>query len=169
MKKRIAHSRMPAPNAGSLPDFTSGRALNSAAARRRPVSTARTTCDISKPGLDVQLRGEAHLDVADALGLAVHGELVGRALERLRVLQHRDGVLEAPQVLPQVGVALAEHQLFEPLRRLRGECHASLPGQLDQGREPQRAVEVHVEIGLGQAADQVEVHDGDYGTARTDP
>ena len=112
-----------------------------------------------EPRPDVELGGEAHLEVAHALGLAVLGQLEGRPLEGLLVLQHRHRVLEALKVLVQVRVAGPEHQRFEPLGRLRGEGDLALAGELDERPEPERAVEVDVEVGLGEAADQVLVHE----------
>ena len=49
-KKRIAHSRMPAPKAGSAPDVTSGRRVELGRGPAQARSTARTTAGTSKPG-----------------------------------------------------------------------------------------------------------------------
>jgi hypothetical protein len=108
----------------------------------------------------VKLRCEAHLDVADAVGLAVLGQLARRPLERLWILQHGDRVPESLEVLGQAGVARAEDQRFESFRRLRGKGHLAGAGHVDHRAEPQRAVEVDVEVGLGQAADEFAVHQG---------
>jgi hypothetical protein len=106
----------------------------------------------------VELRGEAYLDVAHAFGLAVLGELEGRALERFRVLEHRDGIAEALEILGQVGVARAEDQRLQAFGRLRGQGDLAFAGQVYERGEPERAVQVDVEVRLRQAADQLRVH-----------
>jgi hypothetical protein len=101
-----------------------------------------------EPRADMELRREAHLDVAHALGQAVLGELEGDPFERLLVGQHGAGVGEAVEVVGEVAVRLLEHQLEQPLGGLRRQLDPPLAGQLDQRRQAQRAVEVDVEVGL---------------------
>ena len=158
MKKRMAHRMMPDANGGSSPERTSGRRLKISAARRRPAVDGPNDVRDVEAGPDVELRGEAHLHVAHALLLAVLGQLEGRALQGLLVLQGRHGVLEALQVLVEVRVPGPEYQRFEPFGRLRGQGNLAVAGQLDERPEAQRSVEVDVEVGLGEAADQVLVH-----------
>ena len=159
VKKRMAHRMMPAANAGLLAGADLGAAIEGVAGPPQPPVDGPDDARDVEARPDVELGGEADLEVADALLLAVLGQLERRALEGLLVLQDRHRVLEALQVLVQVGVAGPEHQRFEPLRRLRGEGDLARAGQLDEGPEAERAVEVDVEVGLGEAADQVLVHE----------
>ena len=64
-----------------------------------------------------QLGRVAHLGVDDAIGGQVLGALAGDALDRVAVLHHADGVLEALEVELQ---ALAVGAAAEPLRQLVG-------------------------------------------------
>ena len=68
----------------------------------KPASTASTTSSRSKPGLDVQLGGEPHLGVDDAVGGEVLDALPGHPVQRVGRLHHRDGVREALEVADQV-------------------------------------------------------------------
>ena len=103
----------------------------------------------------MELGREADLEVAHAFGLRVLAQLEGHALEGLLVLEHGHRVAEALEVLGQVAVALAEDLLAEALLGLRGQGDLPAPGQVDEGGEAQGPVEVDVEVGLGQAADEV--------------
>ena len=105
-------------------------------------------------GVHVKLRREADLEVAHALLLVVLGQLVRDALQRLLVLHHRAGVGEAAQVLGEAGVAVLEHLLAHAALGVRGQRHLLFARQLQQRRQPQRAVEVDVEIGLGELVDE---------------
>ena len=106
----------------------------------------------------VELGGEAHLDVANAVGLAVLGQLEGRPLERLGILQHGDRVAEALEVLGEARVARPENQRLQAFGRLRGQGHLAFAGEVDQRGETERAVQVDVEVRLRQATDQLPVH-----------
>ena len=55
-------------------------------------------------------------------------------------------------------VALAEDTLAQALFAVGRQLDPALPRQLEQRLDPQRPVEVDVQIGLRQAADQLEVH-----------
>ena len=103
----------------------------------------------------VQLRREAHLDVAHAFVQAVLRQLEGGPLERLGVGEHGAGVGEALQVLGEVAVLLLEHQLAQAVGLGRRQLDAALARQLDQGLDAQRAVEVDVQIGLRQAPQEL--------------
>ncbi len=97
----------------------------------------------------VQLRRETHLDVAHAFGQVVLRQLVGHPLERLLVDHHRAGVGEAVQVVRQVFVLLLEDQLEQAFRGIGRQLDVAFFGELDQGREAEGAVEMYVEVGLG--------------------
>jgi hypothetical protein len=101
-------------------------------------------------GMDMELWREANLEVADPFGLVVLGQLGCGPFERFCRLQRRDGVLEPAEVLAQARVAFLEHRLPQPAFGRAGQLHAAFAGQFDQGRQPQGAVEVDVEIGLRQ-------------------
>ncbi len=109
-------------------------------------------------GPHVELRREAHLDVAHAVVLAVLGQLERGPLERLVVLEDTHRVAEPLEVLGQARVARRKNQRFQALRRLRGKGDLALAGELDQGAETQRPVEVHVQVRLREAADELAVH-----------
>jgi hypothetical protein len=106
----------------------------------------------------VELRGESHLEVAHAFGLAVLGQLRGRALQRFGILEDGHRVAKPFEVFGKVSVARPEDLLPEALLGLGGEGYLALARQLDQRPETQGAVEVDVEVGLGKLSDQVRVH-----------
>jgi hypothetical protein len=60
---------------------------------------------------NVQLRGEAHFDVAYALGIGILGQLKGGPLEVLMGLQYTDRKSEAGQVFREVRIAFLEEDL----------------------------------------------------------
>ena len=92
----------------------------------------------------------AHLHVTDVLARSVFGELVGNAMKRIFVLEHAQGDVEGLEVFHQRAAVSAEvHRLLELDRVHRWERDVSLLGQLDDRREAQRAIEMHVQIGLG--------------------
>ncbi len=109
-----------------------------------------------EPALDVdqELGREAGFDVVDPFVLVIDGELVGGALDVLQVPQDVAGVLEAVEVLREVGVALLEDQLAQPRLRHRREVDLEPPGHLDERRDPHRSVEVQVEVRLRHLADE---------------
>ncbi len=146
---------IPATNLGSEPFATSGRALNSRAARRRPRSTAFTTSDMVKPSRTRQLGGEPDFDVANALVLIVQAEFVGDSLDRLRIVHDRGGVEEPFEILGEVLVGVLEHQCPQPFHGGGRQLHLPLPRQFDQGGDPQRTVQVDVQIGLGESLNDV--------------
>jgi len=104
--------------------------------------------------VDVQLRREAHLDVADILGEVVEGQFVGDAFEVFGLLHHRDGVGEPREVIGQVLVLLFEHDLQQTLGGGGGEVHLFLGREFDQGRQTQRAVKVEMQVGFRDAFDE---------------
>ena len=112
--------------------------------------------DLAHPGRGghVQLGGEAHLDVAHALGGVVLDQLLGDAREVLGVLQHGAGVHEAVQILQQILVGLLEDELAQARLGIGGELALALAGKLDEGLQAQRAVQVEMEVGLGDGADE---------------
>ena len=113
-----------------------------------------------EPGLDVQLGGEPHLGVHDAVGGEVLGALVRHPLERVGMLHDADRVGERLEVEHQV-VALGA--AIEPGGQVvdvvgREFVVAVLCGQLHHGRRAQPAVEVIVQEHLGSTVDQLVDH-----------
>ncbi|OPZ80109.1 MAG: hypothetical protein BWY76_03456 [bacterium ADurb.Bin429] len=102
----------------------------------------------------MQLRREADLDIARAVGEAVQGQFIRGAFQRVRRLQYAAGIGEAAQILIQVRVAFAEHRFAEAGFRGAGKLHGSVARQLNEAPQAERAVQVQVQIGLGNGADE---------------
>ncbi len=81
----------------------------------------------------VQLRREAHLEVAHALRLVVLGQLRGDPLERLGRLHHGDRVAEALQVVAEAGVALLIDGLAQAGFRVARQLHAAARARARSG------------------------------------
>ena len=115
-----------------------------------------------QPGLDVELGGEAHLGVHEAVGGEVLGALGGHADDGVAVLHHADGVRERLQVEHEV-VALGA--AVEPRAEVvdvggREAGVAVLRRQLDDGGGAQATVEVVVEDDLRRPLDADRVDHG---------
>ncbi len=111
-----------------------------------------------EPVIDVQLGGVADFEVADAFGEIVLRQLEGDAFEAFGVLHHGASVGETLQVFRQVGVVVFENEFAQSFFGVGGQLDVLRFGQFDQGGQPQRAVEVDVEVGLGDGAEEVGVH-----------
>ena len=113
-----------------------------------------------QPVLLVQLRGEPHLGVHDAVGGEVERGLTRDAVQRGRRLHHRERVLERRQVLEDVAGAGPTREPRRELVRIgRGEVRVSdRVGELDDRRGPQPAVEVIVEQDLRRRPHRLERH-----------
>ena len=103
----------------------------------------------------MELRRETNLDVSDSFRQTIFGELIRDALERLLVSQHRTGVGETSEILVQVVVSILEDKLAQALRTFRGQLDSALLGELDQGLEAQRPVEMDVQVRFGEALEQL--------------
>jgi uridine kinase len=112
-----------------------------------------------EPVIDVQLRRVADFDVADALGKIVFGQFESDALEALGGLHHGAGVGEALQVFGKIGVLGLEDEATQSVLGVGRQLDAVAFGQFDQGGDAQRAVEVQMQVGLGDAAEEF----GGYG------
>jgi hypothetical protein len=86
----------------------------------------------------VELRREADLEGGDPIAGGVPTDLVGDAADRGRLLQHREGHREARQ-RPGQAHAGVEEQVVRQRAARRGQ-------ELRQGRTPDRAVEVAVQV-----------------------
>ena len=117
----------------------------------------------------MQLRGEAHLGVDDAVGGQVQGALAGDPDERVLGLHHPDGVGERLEVQPQVAAVGAGVEPGGQLVDVGGgqAVVAVLRGELDDGGGPQPPVEVVVQEDLGGAPQRVEGER--HGADATDP
>src|ERR1700730_13601256 len=100
--------------------------------------------------LHVQPGAVANLCVADVIVLEVLAELVGGSLERGDGLQHGDRQLEVGDVLNERRRTISG---LEKVRELSDilcrEWDAVLLGLLEHGLGPNRAVEVEMQLGLG--------------------
>ena len=137
---------------------------------RRPRSAARAAADPEalehglddgvqlEARLDVQLGGESHLRVHDAVGGEVLRALGRHADQRVLGLHHADRVPERLQVAHErPGVRRAEEPPAQ-LAGVRGRqvVVADRVGELDDGGGPQPAVEVVVQQHLRRVADGVD-------------
>ena len=109
----------------------------------------------AEPAGDVQLRGEPHLGIDDAVGGEILRALGRHPDQRIPGLHHADRVLECLQVKLQLPAArdgghppgqLADVVGGQPLV-------AGLAGQLHDGLRPQPAIEVIVQQHLGDRAE----------------
>src|SRR5207237_462583 len=104
-----------------------------------------------QPALRVQQRTVPNLAVPDALRRAVGRELVRGALQGLPLLQDAERDVEEAQV---VGQRLALEALLDETgqiaRILHRQLHLLLLREREDGRRPQGAVEVEVQIRLRQ-------------------
>ena len=103
----------------------------------------------------MEQRRIAHLDIPNVLGGLVHDEFVRHALERRGGLQDGEGDDVFLEVLLEVLRVAHQHRLRQLIRCLGGQVDALRPGQLEHRRGPQRAIEMHVQLGLGPAAQGV--------------
>ncbi len=118
-----------------------------------PVQAAIDRCEHIGDGhvlAGVELGGEAELEIADTFGETVLSELVGHRLEGLVTVEYATGVGEPVEVVGQVSVLLLEDQLSEAFGGVAGELDLLFLRELDQGREAKRAIEVAVQVGLGE-------------------
>ena len=107
---------------------------------------------------DVELWRETDLQISHTFGLAVLGQLECRALQCLSIRKDGDRVLKPAEILGEIRVALAEHQLAHTLLGVGGELDLLSLREFDQGAQAQASVEVDVEIGLRKAANRGKVH-----------
>ena len=102
----------------------------------------------------VEHRRVAHLEVLHVLGRGVLGQLVSDPLERRLLLEDAQGEIEDLEIVGEAAGAPAGLEQTGERRELAGrQLHPLLVGQLEQGARTQAAVEVAVEVGLGQPAD----------------
>src|SRR2546425_609070 len=106
----------------------------------------------------VQQRRVAHLHVPDAVGRGVHHELVRDPLERRRGLHDGEGDLVLGEILLEALGVLHVQRLGESGRRVRRQPHPLLPRQLEHRLGPETAVQVHVQLRLGPAPQQLLGH-----------
>jgi hypothetical protein len=102
--------------------------------------------------LRVQERTEANLGVPHVLDRLVLGELVGESVEGRRILHDRDRDLEGREIIFQAARVVRDEAALELLGVGGREGNATLGGELDHGRGPERSVQVDVQLGLGKPA-----------------
>jgi hypothetical protein len=99
----------------------------------------------------------ADLHVADVLARRVLGELVRDAPQRVLGLHHAQSDVEGLEVLDERAAVLAEvHDGAQALCVTGGQVHPLVLAELEDRRETERAVEVDVEIRLGELLDELE-------------
>ncbi len=124
------------------------------AASRAPAHTAAMPSSSGQAPEDVQERAPADLDIADVVGRLGLDQLGADAVQGLGVLHERDGQVEG---LEQLGLGGARHRRDERSRHAQpvaGRIDAAGPCQLQGRIDPQRAVEVQVQLGLGHRLDE---------------
>ena len=99
-------------------------------------------------------RTEAHFEPPHAVGRKIHGQFVGHAGQIRFGLQHLDRVIKmAQEVVNHAGPVRGE--IFGPHRvRVLGHVHTRFTTQFHEGFQTQRAVQVHVQVRLGQRPQQ---------------
>jgi hypothetical protein len=102
--------------------------------------------------VDVELRGKPDFCVANPLGDIVFGQFEGDAFEVLGVLHDGASEGEPGQILGQIPVVIFENETAKSVFGGGGEFDAPAFGEFDQGWDPQRAIEVQVEVGFGNPA-----------------
>ena len=95
----------------------------------------------------------AHLQIAEMSRAASSHHLVRHPLDRLGRLQHRDGGVEPLRYSSRFCASIHQHEPAERLGVVGGQCDAGVAGELDQRLGPERAVEVHMQLRLGQPRD----------------
>ncbi len=102
-----------------------------------------------------QRRAVANLNVADALPRRVFHHLVGDPLQRIRRLQQRHGDIKAAEVVLEAARIIHEHEAAKCFGIGGGELHLGGARELQHRLGPERSVEMHVQLRLGQARDQL--------------
>ena len=108
-----------------------------------------------KPPAGAQHRAVANLDVAYIVPGRVLHHFVGHPLQRLGGLQQLNGHLEAADVILQIPGGVDQHAPAEPVRIRGGELDPCAAGEVDHGLGAERAVQVHVELGLREPGEEL--------------
>ena len=107
--------------------------------------------------LRVQHRRVPHLHVADVLEVGVLGELKGDALESVLLLHDLQGELEALEIVDQgAEVAPCADGGAHVLGGLEPEVQPLGAGEVHDRLRTQRAIQVHMEIGLRELVEDLE-------------
>ncbi len=109
-----------------------------------------------EPALAMERGSPADLGVDGALRGHVLDQLAGASLQRLGVLQQRDGQVEGAQQLGLVTTASRSDQPLTHGRGVRGHVGDAVlprPRELKRGGWAQRAVEVEVQLRLGHGTE----------------
>ena len=93
--------------------------------------------------------------MANAVGAGIHHHLVRHPFQRFRRLQNGNREREPFEVLREISHSIRLHEASDLDRILRWEVHFRGLGQLDHCCRTQRTIEVHVQLRLGQADQQL--------------
>jgi len=104
-----------------------------------------------QPALRIEDGTEASLQVPYVLPGVVLTELIGDALNALRVLHERKREVKALEVVLEVPGVVHDHVVVELRRIIRRELHGPLGGELDHRRGAQAPVQVHVQLRLRES------------------
>ena len=96
----------------------------------------------------MQLRCKPDLEIPYALFDIVLREFISDPFERKLTLHDGDRVAKSGQIFSQILVAILEHCLSKTFFRVAWQLDIILFRQLDQGRWPNRTIEMHMEICL---------------------
>ncbi len=102
----------------------------------------------------MQCRTVARFDIPDIVRRAVDDELVSDTFHRLPRLHHRHGEPVELQVLLQIAHLVGVHRVRQGLGRLCRKRDALLLCELQHGGGTETAVEMHVQLCLGEAVKQ---------------
>jgi hypothetical protein len=102
-----------------------------------------------------QMGAVADLEVAQVVACGVLHHLIGHPLQRLGRLQQRDRDVEPLEIILEVFRIVDQHEPAELIGIGGGQVELCRPSQIDHRLRPERAVQVHVELRLGQALNQL--------------
>ncbi len=94
------------------------------------------------------------LQVPDAVPRRVLAHLVGHPFDRVRRLEQGDSQLEAGQVVLEIPRIIHAHVLADRLGFGGRQGHAGGARKIQHRCRPERAIQVHVQLRLGQEPQQ---------------
>ena len=115
----------------------------------------RIDCLLERQSLQrVEWRCIPHLDVAHTFGGDIDREFVRHPFQRVLGLHHRQRRIEAHEVVLERPGVVHAHELTQRIGIVARQRHAILARQLDHRLRTHRAIEMAVQLGLRQPAQQ---------------